>query len=94
MYDLIIIGGGPAGLAAGIYAVRSGLDTLILERSEISGQISMADIVENYPGFPSITGVELMEKYRTHAQEAGVKTRITEVISVRTEGAKKTRLNG
>lgn len=89
MYDLIIIGGGPAGLAAGIYAVRSGLDTLILERSEISGQISMADIVENYPGFPSITGVELMEKYRTHAQEAGVKTRITEVISVRTEGAKK-----
>lgn len=89
MYDLIIIGGGPAGLAAGIYAVRSGLDTLILERSEISGQISMADIVENYPGFPSISGLELMEKYKTHAQEAGVKTRITEVISVRTEGAKK-----
>jgi thioredoxin reductase (NADPH) len=89
MYDLIIIGGGPAGLAAGIYAVRSGLNTLILERSEISGQISMADIVENYPGFPSITGLELMEKYRTHAQEAGVKTRITEVLSVRTEGAKK-----
>jgi thioredoxin reductase (NADPH) len=49
----------------------------------------MADIVENYPGFPSITGLELMEKYRTHAQEAGVKTRITEVLSVRTEGAKK-----
>jgi thioredoxin reductase (NADPH) len=89
MYDLIIIGGGPAGLAAGIYAVRSGLDTLILERSEISGQISMADIVENYPGFPSISGLELMEKYKTHAQEAGVKTRITEVLSVRPEGAKK-----
>jgi len=89
MYDLIIIGGGPAGLAAGIYAVRFGLETLILEKSEISGQISMADIVENYPGFPSISGLELMEKYRTHAQEAGVKTRITEVISVRTEGTKK-----
>ncbi|KKH95984.1 thioredoxin reductase [Methanosarcina sp. 1.H.T.1A.1] len=89
MYDLIIIGGGPAGLAAGIYAVRFGLETLILEKSEISGQISMADIVENYPGFPSISGLELMEKYRTHAQEAGVKTRITEVISARTEGAKK-----
>ncbi|AKB74213.1 Thioredoxin reductase [Methanosarcina lacustris Z-7289] len=89
MYDLIIIGGGPAGLAAGIYAVRFGLETLILERSEISGQISMADIVENYPGFPSISGLELMDKYRTHAQEAGVKTRITEVISVRTEGTKK-----
>lgn len=89
MYDLIIIGGGPAGLAAGIYAVRFGLDTLILERNEISGQISMADIVENYPGFPSISGLELMERYRTHAQEAGAKTRITEVLSVRTEGTKK-----
>ncbi|WP_440945234.1 thioredoxin-disulfide reductase [Methanosarcina sp. T3] len=89
MYDLIIIGGGPAGLAAGIYAVRFGLDTLILEKSEISGQISMSDIVENYPGFPSISGLELMEKYRAHAQEAGVKTKITEVLSVRTEEAKK-----
>lgn len=89
MYDLIIIGGGPAGLAAGIYAVRFGLDALILERNEISGQISMADIVENYPGFPSISGLELMEKYRTHAQEVGVKTRITEVLSVRNEGPKK-----
>jgi thioredoxin reductase (NADPH) len=89
MYDLIIIGGGPAGLAAGIYAVRFGLDTLILEKSEISGQISMSDIVENYPGFPSISGLELMEKYRAHAQEAGVKTKITEVLSVRTEGTKK-----
>lgn len=89
MYDLIIIGGGPAGLAAGIYAVRFGLDTLILEKNEISGQISMADIVENYPGFPSISGLELMERYRTHAQEVGVKTRITEVLSVKTEGTKK-----
>ncbi|HIH74186.1 MAG TPA: thioredoxin-disulfide reductase [Methanosarcina sp.] len=89
MYDMIIIGGGPAGLAAGIYSVRFGLDTLILERNEISGQISMADIVENYPGFPSISGIELMEKYRTHAQDVGVKTRITEVLSVRTEGSKK-----
>jgi thioredoxin reductase (NADPH) len=89
MYDLIIIGGGPAGLTAGIYAVRSGLETLILERSEISGQIALADIVENYPGFSSISGLELMEKYRSHAQEAGVKTKITDVLSVRSEGEKK-----
>lgn len=89
MYDLIIVGGGPAGLTAGIYAVRFGLDTLVLERNEISGQISMADIVENYPGFPSISGLELMERFRTHAQEAGVNTRITEVLSVRNEGIKK-----
>ena len=89
MYDLIIVGGGPAGLTAGIYAVRSGLDTLVLDRSEISGQIALADIVENYPGFPSISGLELMEKYKSHAQEAGVKRKITDVLSVSSEGAKK-----
>ena len=54
MYDLIIVGGGPAGLTAGIYAVRFGLNTIILEKSEISGQIALADVVENYPGFPEI----------------------------------------
>ncbi len=89
MYDLIIIGGGPAGLTAGIYAVRSGLSTLILERSEISGQIALADIVENFPGFPSISGLELMERYKSHAQEAGVETKITDVLSVHSEGGKK-----
>jgi len=89
MYDLIIIGGGPAGLTAGIFAVRSGLEPLILERSEISGQIALADIVENYPGFPSISGLELMDKYKNHAQEAGVQIKITEIISVHSEGAKK-----
>ena len=89
MYDLIIVGGGPAGLTAGIYAVRSGLATLVLERSEISGQIALADIVENFPGFPSIPGRELMEKYKSHAQEVGVETKITDVLSIRSDGAKK-----
>ena len=89
MYDLIIIGGGPAGLTAGIYAVRFGLKTLVLERSEISGQIALTDVVENYPGFPSITGFELMEKYREHALAAGVETKITDVLSVRSEYGKK-----
>jgi thioredoxin reductase (NADPH) len=89
MYDLIIVGGGPAGLTAGIYAVRFGLNTLVLERSEISGQIALSDVVENYPGFPAISGPELMERYKSHAQEAGVETKITEVLSVRAEGEKK-----
>ena len=89
MYDLIIIGSGPAGLTAGIFAVRSDLETLILEKSEISGQIALADIVENYPGFPSISGLELMDKYKNHAQEAGVLTKITEVFSVHSDEAKK-----
>jgi thioredoxin reductase (NADPH) len=89
MYDLIIVGGGPGGLTAGIYAKRLGLEVLVLEKSEISGQITLAGIVENYPGFPSISGLELMEKYKNHAQEVGVKTKITEVLSVRSEGEKK-----
>ena len=89
MYDLIIVGGGPAGLTAGIYAVRFGLNTIILEKSEISGQIALADVVENYPGFPEISGLELMEKYKSHAQEIGVETKITEVLSIRDEGKKK-----
>ncbi len=89
MYDLIIVGGGPAGLTAGIYGVRFGLETLVLERSEISGQIALTDVVENYPGFPSITGLELMEKYKEHALAAGVDTKITDVLAVRSEGGKK-----
>lgn len=89
MYDLIIVGGGPGGLSAGIYAVRFGLNTLVLERSEISGQIALSGLVENYPGFPAISGLELMEKYKTHAQETGVETKITDVLSVRSEGEKK-----
>ena len=89
MYDLIIVGGGPAGLTAGIYAVRFGLNTINLEKSEISGQIALADVVENYPGFPEISGLELMEKYKSHAQEIGVETKITEVLSIRDEGEKK-----
>lgn len=89
MYDLIIVGGGPGGLTAGIYAVRFGLNTLVLERNEISGQIALAGVVENYPGFPAISGLELMEKYRSHAQETGVETKITDVLSVRSEGEEK-----
>ncbi|MDD4332455.1 MAG: thioredoxin-disulfide reductase [Methanosarcinaceae archaeon] len=83
MYDLIIIGGGPAGLTAGIYAVRFGLKTLVLERSFVSGQIALTEIVENYPGFKAITGPELMQKYKEHAEAAGVKTRLEEAHSVR-----------
>jgi len=87
MYDLIIIGGGPAGLSAGIYAVRYGLDTLVLEKNEISGQIVLTDTVENYPGFTSITGMELMNRFKNHARSAGVTLQNNEVLMVKT-GAK------
>ncbi len=71
--DLIIIGAGPAGLTAGIYAVRSELKTLVIESKLPGGQIATAGEVENYPGFPDgIRGIELAEKMKQHAENAGV----------------------
>ncbi|MBN2489114.1 MAG: thioredoxin-disulfide reductase [Methanosarcinaceae archaeon] len=86
MHDLVIIGGGPAGLSAGIYATRYGLDIIVLEKNEISGQIALTDIVENYPGFTSIKGMELMERFKKHAQDAGVTFQSSEVLNVKNKG--------
>ncbi len=82
VYDLVIIGAGPAGITAGIYAVRYGLDTLIIEKDVVSGQISSANIVENYPGISSISGMDLMDRFISHAQETGVDIQNSEVKSV------------
>ncbi len=65
--DLVIVGGGPAGLAAGIYAVRSGLKTAVIEREALGGQVSTTPIVENYPGFPQVGGKTLVDIMVTHA---------------------------
>ncbi len=70
-WDIIIIGGGSAGLAAGIYAVRSGLKTLILEEKLPGGTIADASIVVNYPGFAEISGGELAEKMTSHTRKVG-----------------------
>ncbi len=70
-WDVIIIGGGSAGLAAGIYAVRSGLKTLILEEKLPGGTISDASTVVNYPGFAEISGGELAEKMTNHTRKVG-----------------------
>ena len=65
MYDLIIIGGGPAGLTAGLYNARARLNVLLLERLAPGGQVLTTDWVENYPGFPDgISGFDLMEKMK------------------------------
>ncbi|NYT19988.1 MAG: thioredoxin-disulfide reductase [Methanosarcinales archaeon] len=89
VYDLIIVGGGPAGLSAGIYAVRYGLNTLVLEKGFVIGQISTTSIVENYPGFPSINGMELMDKFSEHAKAAGVVVESREILGIRSEGGRK-----
>ncbi len=73
-WDLIIVGAGPAGLAAGIYAARAKMEAFIVERFVPGGQIMLSDWVENYPGFPDgISGMELMDRMRRHAENMGMK---------------------
>ena len=86
MYDVIIIGGGPAGLTAGIYAQRARLKTLLLEKEVIGGQIAVTDVIENYPGFPSISGADLMEKFEGHARGLGLEIKLADVIAVQEKG--------
>lgn len=82
MEDLIIIGGGPAGLSAGIYAVRNRLKTLVLEQALPGGLIAEASLVENYPGFLEIKGMELAEIFRKHAEKIGVEIKQFEEVIV------------
>jgi thioredoxin reductase (NADPH) len=89
-WDLIIIGAGAAGLAAGIYGSRSGLKTLIIEEKLAGGTTADAPIVENYPGFPKVTGAELAEKKVSHARQTGATIHELEaVISLDLKGEKK-----
>jgi len=87
---LIIIGAGAAGLTAGIYGARSGLKTLILEEKMAGGTTADAPIIENYPGFQSISGRELTQKMVTHCRSVGVEIReLEKVVSLDLEGEKK-----
>ena len=86
MYDLIIIGGGPAGLTAAIYAVRAGLNIAVFEKIGVGGQLLLTESVENYPGFSFISGPDLMEKFETHARKLGVMITYEEVKDTRSTG--------
>ena len=83
MHDLIIIGSGPAGFTAAIYALRAKLDVLMLEKAGPGGQIALSDVVENYPGYQEISGMDLMQKFEEHAKKFGLVSKIAEVISIR-----------
>ncbi len=80
MYDIIIIGGGPAGVAASIYAQRYKLKTLLITK-DIGGTIRESHIIENYPGFTKISGLELANKFKEQLKHLKVKIKNTEVIN-------------
>ena len=87
IYDVVIIGGGPAGLTAGLYCSRARLNTLLIEKMILGGQVMITTDVENYPGFPGgITGPELMERFQTHCQEFGLQTTTGDVQSIDDQG--------
>ena len=90
MYDLIIIGAGPAGLTAGLYAARAQLNTLLFERLAPGGQVLNTDWVENYPGFPEgISGFDLVDKMTTQAERFGLKIQNDEVVGLELSQEKK-----
>ena len=87
MYDLIIIGSGPAGLSAAVYAKRAGLDLLVLEKSPMSGgQILNTYEVDNYLGLPGINGFDMGMQFRAHADKLGVTFQTAEVTGLSKEG--------
>ena len=89
MYDIIIVGGGPAGLCAAVYARRANKSVLILEKNAFGGQIVFSPKVENYPGFESISGSELADKLVSHVLSQGADVEVENVTSIRDEGDKK-----
>lgn len=87
VFDVVIIGAGPAGLSAAVYTGRARLNTLVLEKGIPGGQILMTDWVENYPGFPDgVVPFELMENFRKHAVKFGAKIEMDEAKGIRREG--------
>jgi thioredoxin reductase (NADPH) len=81
-YDVIIIGGGPGGLTAGLYTARANFRTLLIESGMVMSQITVTHLVENYPGVPDIGGYELVEKFKEQAKKFGLATTYASVTGV------------
>lgn len=88
IYDMLIIGGGPGGYTAALYAARAGLDALLVERLSAGGQMALTDQIDNYPGFEyGVDGFTLGMNMQGGAERFGAKTELADVYSVRLEGA-------
>lgn len=83
MYDVMIIGGGPAGITAGIYCARANLKTIVFEKESIGGQIASSPLIQNFPGFISINGAEFANNLYEQATNLGVDIEIEEVLSIK-----------
>lgn len=81
-FDIIVVGGGPAGLTAAIYARRAGKSVLVLEKESFGGQIASSPCVENFPGHMAISGVELADLLYTQAENLGARIELEEVVSI------------
>lgn len=86
MYDILIVGGGPAGLTAAIYARRAGKSALVLEGTGFGGQIASSHLVENYPAIPAVSGADYARTLAAQAQALGAETRFGRVSAARREG--------
>ncbi len=89
-YDIVIVGGGPAGLTAGLYASRAKLKTLIIESKWPGGQLLNTELIEDYPGFERITGAELAERMEQQVRKLGVQIELDVVECIKPDGAHKT----
>lgn len=85
LYDILIIGGGPAGLTAATYARRAGKSVLVIEKNAFGGQITWSPRVENFPGFVSVTGVELGDRLLEQAMAQGTEVELDEAVAVHME---------
>ena len=81
-YDLIIVGGGPAGIAAGIYSLRASMRTVLIEKAVPGGQVNQSDAVENYPGFRNIGGSDLSRSFLEHVQDYHLELLTEEAVAV------------
>ena len=90
LWDVVIVGGGPAGYSAALYAVRAGYSTLVVEMLSPGGQMATTNAIENYPGFvESVDGFELAMTMQQQAEKFGSETLYAQVTAVQLEGAEK-----